>query len=190
MESKCMKFVKYDNYWWEYDDKTPLEYATVYNMYGGKMTECDLTKCEIVEAKDFEYLDWTNTDLLNNQSKFGWVDRNGKFYGCNFEHHGLQAKLVHRSSRRELEKLGWIIIGKNFFEETDKLIATFWGKYKEGIMPTDAQMLYLSTRPDVESYNVMKAYMDGNREKARIYEQNLKKEQMLKNSQKDDEKSL
>ena len=169
-----MKFVKYENFWWEYDETTPKNNAKLINLVGGYNTGNDITNCEIVEADGFECLDWSNTEILNKNSRYGWLDRNGKFYGCDYRHHDMQANYIHKKSRRELERFGWILIGKNFYEETGKLIAMFYGDYKEGVMPTDAQLEYLSRRSDVDSSFVIYAYKNGNFEKARIYEQKEK----------------
>lgn len=114
-----MKFVKIVNrngelpFWWEYDESTPIYNATIYNMSGGRQTEWDLRDYEIVEAEDWEYLDYNNTIILSNIYKTGWLSPNGKFYGCDYRCHNLQAQLVHNKSEFELENLGFIKITLN-----------------------------------------------------------------------------
>ena len=182
-----MKFVLYENFWWMYDEKTPKKCATLINIYGGINTKNDITNLKIVEAKSFDELDWYGTDVYSDKYKYGWLDRNGKFYGCSYESHDLQAKFVHHSSRRELEKMGWIHISKDMAEDTGKFVAHFFGDYENGIMPTDAQMFYLSKHKDIDCEYVMFKYMNGNREKAKQYEKELLKN---KNSKKQDKENL
>lgn len=167
-------YVKFYDFWWEYDVKTPKEEATLINLVGGRNSGVDITKCKIVKANDFEELDWNNTKVLDSKYKYGWLDRQGIFYGCDYYCHDMQAQLVHHSTRRQLEKLGWIHISKDMLSH--QLKAQFFGDYKNGIMPTDAQMMYLCRHRDIQSDYVMFAYENGNRVKARIYEQSLANE--------------
>ena len=169
---KNMKFAKYENFWWQWDDNTPKESACLYNMFGGKSSNCDIRNCQIVDAEDFDKLNWAGTSIFNN-SRYGWLDREGKFYGCDYRHHDLQAKLVHGSSRAKLEKLGWVIIVKMPLEETGKLLALYHTG-DDSIIPTGKQLEYLSNRNDVDCSLVIRAFEYGNKEKSRLYEQSLK----------------
>lgn len=182
------KYVKYDDFWWEYDVKTPKEKATLINLAGGRNSGVDITKCKIVKANDFEELDWNNTKVLDSKYKYGWLDRQGNFYGCEYYCHSLQAELVHHSSRRNLEKNGWIHISSNL--HSTKLVATFCGDYEDGIMPTDAQVLFLSKHMGIDSTWVMFAYEHGNRAKAKIYERQLLKNKEKKELKQDDEEDI
>ena len=168
-----MKFAKYDGYWYKYDDTTPIEHATMYNIHGAKITGCNLSDYQIVEADDYDCLDWTKTTVLMEDSKYGWLDREGKFYGCSYEQHEYQARFIHKKTRRELEELGWIAVGRNLYE-TGKPVAMFYGAYEQGVIPTDAQVEYLSDKNGIDSTMVMNACLYGNREKARIYEKKLR----------------
>ena len=183
-------YVKYNNFWWQYDTRTPKKNATLRNLVGGYNTGNNIIGCEIVEAESFKDLDWNGTEVLDNKYKFGWLDRKGNFYGCEYYCHSDQAELVHHSSRRKLEKLGWIHISGDLHKDS-KLMATFCGDYENGVMPTDAQIKYLSEHQYIESMYVMYAYENGNRAKAQIYEQKLLQEQNNKCFEKqDDEKIL
>lgn len=173
-------FVKYQNFWWEYREDSSMDNARLYNIYGGYFCNADIRAREIVYADSFQELDWSGTDVLNKNSRYGWVDRRGNFYGCSYESHELQAFLVHQSDKNELEKLGWIHISAPSKKDAYVINAQFWGDYKNGVMPTDAQMQYLLTRNDVQFSQVMEAYECGNREKARIYENNLNKSKNFK----------
>lgn len=168
-------FVKYQNFWWEYREDSPKDNARLYNVFGGFACNVDIRERETVIADGFQGLDWSGTDVLNKNSRYGWLDRQGVFYGCSYASHELQAFLVHNSSQSELERLGWIHISAPSKNDAYVINAEFWGDYKNGVMPTDAQLQYLMTRNDVQFSKVMEAYECGNREKARIYEQNLKK---------------
>ena len=188
-----MSFVKYNNFWWEYDGKTPKNDATLNSIISfGISSHCDITNCKIDnKTKNYLDLDWKNTSIWNDNSRYGFVDRNGVFYGCDFRHHELQAKIVHKSSRKELEKLGWIVIVENSWQEksTGKLMALYYTG-NDYILPTTAQLEYLTTRNDLELDWIEHAIEHGNVEKARIYEQNLLKEKNNKKIDKNNEKTL
>lgn len=110
-----MKFVKIKlssedkmPYWWEYDDSTPINNATLHNMGFGKNSGNDLTGYEIVESESWLTLDWNGTKVLDNSFNTGWLSKDGKFYGCDYEYHANQAILVHHSSEREMEENGFM----------------------------------------------------------------------------------
>ena len=64
----------------------------------------------MVEAEDYNFLDWSGTSLLNNEFVTGWLDKNGAFYGCSPKHHKEQAKLIHNSTEENLENQFFIKI--------------------------------------------------------------------------------
>lgn len=66
------------------------------------------------EVEDYEDLDHSKTGLLQDASEAsgGWVDRDGKFYGCEYMAHDDLARLVIRKEVKELEQLGWIRVWK------------------------------------------------------------------------------
>jgi len=110
-----MKFVLIKNtlqnniWWWEYDEK----YDRLYNAQGGWHPWNSETE-EILEweehAEDFDELDWEKTTLIQPDSELGWLDPQGKFYGCKYGNHDLLADLHLRSSVKDLEKDGWLRI--------------------------------------------------------------------------------
>lgn len=165
------KFVLYNNIWWEYKGD-PLNNARLYHIFGGESQPKDISDLNIVEAQDFYHLDWEGTDVLNKNSRFGWLDREGNFYGCEFEFHELQAVFLHHKNSRELEKLGWIHISAE--NQYSQPIAEFWGDYENGVMPTYEQLEYLSKKEYIDKSQILNAMENGNMEKARIYEHNLK----------------
>lgn len=114
-----MKFVKIKlnskdimPYWWEYDDTTPINNATLKNMGFGQNSGNDLTGYEIVEANSWFDLDWKGTKVYSDAYLTGWVSTDGEFYGCDYEYHNAQALLIHKCSLRELEEKGFIKITK------------------------------------------------------------------------------
>ena len=177
-----MRFVKFKRSWYEIKSGSQIDNATIINC-GGMIIgiNIDLREYEIIEANSFEELDWTNTDVLNKSSRFGWLDREGNFYGCDFASHEFQAQIIHKSTRWDLEEAGWIHISSPSKYDSYIITAEFRGDYDNGVMPTDKQMEYLCSRNDVQFSQVLEAYENGNRAKARIYEENLLK----KNSKKD-----
>ena len=112
-----MKFYKIDNFWWE------LEGKKLYNMSGGhQLAEWfNIKPDDIVEVNDWDDLDWTGTEIYNNDLKTGWIDRNGIFYGCGYEWHSKQADFIHKKTQRDLEILGYVKVYKsNFFPSNNK----------------------------------------------------------------------
>ena len=169
------KFVRYKHYWWKYNEKTNPEYATLTNWRGEIAKGVNINYLYCTEAQDFNFLDWRGTPVLDYTSRYGWLDRNGKFYGCVYTEHAAQAILVHHSTRRELEELGWIHISKSsYYDNSGKLVAQFCGDYENGVMPTDEQMIYLLKRNDVDNTSALYAYENGNEAKAKVYEEKLK----------------
>lgn len=104
------KFVKYDNFWYEYDGSTPLDHATLYNIVVGKLTNEDIRGYNIIELKSNADLDWKGTSIYNDKYMCGWLSPSGKFYGCDYTEHNLQALIVHRVREWELEQKGFIKI--------------------------------------------------------------------------------
>ena len=137
-----MKFIKYDDFWWQWNDKeSDLNKAQIlrpnYNL-----VVIDATKLELVEVESFNDLNWYGTKLYDNSYDTGWLDRGGKFYGCAYEYHSEQAEYLHKSTEEELEEKGFIKITKDITQ--NKLIAYFSGdSYDENISPTKAQLKYL-----------------------------------------------
>jgi hypothetical protein len=63
---------------------------------------------DAVTAKCFEDLDWSRTTLVDPKSDVGWLDRDGRFYGCERENHDLMARLLFKSEEHDLEERGWV----------------------------------------------------------------------------------
>lgn len=61
-------------------------------------------------AENYEDLDHTKTDLLVPEDKAdaGWIDRDGKFYGCDSQHHDSVIRLIIKKEVGEVEELGWV----------------------------------------------------------------------------------
>jgi len=160
-----MKFVKINNFWWRYDDKTLLDDATVYNVNEfGKMSNLDLTNEKITEAESWQALNWQETDVYNNNIKTGWLSPNGTFYGCKTEYHSLQAYLVHNKKEKQLEKEGFVKITKLRFND-NSTTALFPGRYyNKSLSPTVAQIEYLEKQSGIncdEVFNYFEKYDDG-----------------------------
>lgn len=141
-------FVKIDNFWWELSTEHALDSCTVYNYVGGKMSDCDCTNLQIVEADSWEYLDWSGTSLWSDQYKTGWLAPNGKFYGCDYRYHNMSANLVHHKTEKEMEQAGYIKFTHKLgdFEKLEIYIpANISPKYPK---PTKAQINYILDTKD------------------------------------------
>lgn len=76
-------------------------------------------------ATSFYDLDWNNTFLdVSDWKKYksGWLDRRGKFYGCNYQNHDLIIYYLLKKDVSEVENKGWVRIhGDNDFQCLQKL---------------------------------------------------------------------
>lgn len=95
-----------DNGWWKIDG------CYITNLYGGRQAYEPSDDDIIVEADDITNLDWSC--LLKPDSIFGFIDRNGKHYSCDYGEHRLFAQLYLKSNERCLEIQGWVKIYRNY----------------------------------------------------------------------------
>lgn len=98
-----------DNGWWK------IEGDKLENRYGGYHYYHPADSDEIVEADNFDELDWTG-NLLNDKYDTGWIAPDGAWYPCRPRDHSDVAELVLRSSEQSLENHGYI---KVFYDPTD-----------------------------------------------------------------------
>ncbi len=150
-------FVKIDNFWWRLSLTTPLDKATVYNYSGGHMSEIDCTKKEIVEAEDWEFLDWKGTVLYDDHFNTGWLSPSGDFYGCDYRAHYMCALMVLRQDDKKLEEKGYIRITKSINkDELSAQIPYFLNHtYPK---PTKKQMDYLAGSKIKNINHLLKEY--------------------------------
>ena len=52
----------------------------------------------------------TNRFLRNQDSNYGWIDKNGIFYGCDYEEHAYCVYRISGLHEDEAERAGWIKI--------------------------------------------------------------------------------
>lgn len=146
-----MLFVKVNNYWYEYDPSTPIDNATIWNSYGGRSSNMNLTGLQIVEAENYSELDWRGTEVFDDRYITGWLDKDGNFYGCHYRNHRDQAKFVHGLSEDEIEKNQFIKISYQDRMRTKLLARVPYrdGKHNE---ITSRQYLFLKRYP-IENFD-------------------------------------
>lgn len=142
-----MKFVKLGNYWYEYDESTPLNNARLWNTGLGCNSGIDITDKEIVEAKDFSELNWYGTTVYDNSYSTGWLAPNGAFYGCDYKHHNEHAKFVQKLTEREMEEHGFIKI--TYDTRKENLIALLSYHFINNLPITAKQYNFLKQHPIV-----------------------------------------
>lgn len=107
------KEVQDENSWWAIQDDDEQLWI---NSLGGR---CSISEqsivLETVYAEEFEDLDWSSTSLNLPDSKFGWLDRNGKFYGCSYEDHDSCAYYLLKSDVSDIESKGWVRVYDDHF---------------------------------------------------------------------------
>lgn len=60
------------------------------------------------QAERFSDLDWSETALVQPDSDAGWLDRDGRFYGCHDTQHDMCARYVLKKRVGDLEATGWV----------------------------------------------------------------------------------
>jgi len=132
----------WDNGYWEIIDDPPYKpdyHIRVENRYGGwhyhTITEDD----EIIES-DWQTIDH-NYYLSKVNSPYGWIDKDGTFFGCDYFEHNDCALACFGLYEGAAERAGYVKI----YKENDKL-----SYYHEGFL-TDAQRQALINR-DIELF--------------------------------------
>ena len=103
---------KRDNGWWRISE----DGKHLINAYGGWHDYTPSSDDIIAEADSWDDLDWSH--LLKPDSPYGWIDREGKFYGCSYSNHDAVAERILHSNDRVLEEQGWIKVYRASTGET------------------------------------------------------------------------
>lgn len=121
-----------DNGWWKIDGDRLVNRVGGWHPYKPEEDE-EIIECEgwnELEGKiDYSY-------LLKPNSRNGWLDRGGNYYGCNYSDHDILAQKVLKKSEIELENLGWVKIG-GYTEEKE----VYWDVRRHRL--TEQQIKYL-----------------------------------------------
>lgn len=102
--------LKIDNGWWK------IENNYLYNRAGGSHSYVPNENDIIAEVNDWDDLDYSY--LLKPDSEYGYIDREGNFYGCDYHEHSDIAELYLKTTERELEEKGWIKIYRSHNHKT------------------------------------------------------------------------
>ena len=106
-----------------------------------------------VPTKYWDDLDYSF--LLKNESPYGWIDRNGKYYGCEYEDHDDIAELVLHKTSRQLETEGWIKVYMSFNRGIETYIADKW---KHLVTPEQLRTLSEKNLEDTYVYIMAKHF--------------------------------
>ena len=109
-----------DNGWWRISDCG----TKLYNRRGGYHSYTPSKDDIICEADSWDDLDYSF--LVKNDSLYGWIDRNGRYYGCEYEDHDDVAELVLHKTSRQLEEEGWIKVYRGYNRERETYIDDKW----------------------------------------------------------------
>lgn len=103
-----VKIPCWDGPWWV-EDKGDSYW---HNYSGGRTPKGpkDEVYERVTTTGDFESLDWSKTNMIDNKKESGWLSPNGDFYGCDYMEHDRVATLYFHSSPDALMKLGWMRI--------------------------------------------------------------------------------
>ena len=83
----------------------------------------------IVEADNWADLDWSC--LLNPNSPYGWIDKDGNFYGCNHFEHASLAELYFKCSERALEDSGFVKLYRSYDGSVGYYVARYLTEKQE-----------------------------------------------------------
>lgn len=153
-------FVKHKNFWWRLSTTTPLDDATLYNYSGGHMSGVNCENAEIVEAEDWDQLDWKGTVLYDNsQYKTGWISPHGEFYGCDYRCHYMCALMVIKKKDTELEEQGYIKITKDLSNDKLSVVIPYYLKASYP-KPTKAQLEHLAGMENKDINRLIRNYYE------------------------------
>lgn len=124
-----------DNGWWQISE----DGKRLLNGAGGWHDYIPSDDDIIAEADSWEDLDWSC--LIMPDSPYGWIDREGKWYGCKYSDHASVANLVLHSSERALEMQGWIKVYRNFRGEVDWFFDCDLGAIRSRLTPAQVKTL-------------------------------------------------
>lgn len=77
--------------------------------------------CSIVESPLL--LDWSRAYLHNNSYQSGWLNRDGRFYGCPENYHDKLAYFVLCIKVGELEQTGWVRVNNPVYYTHEKRLS-------------------------------------------------------------------
>lgn len=109
-----------DNMWWRISEDGTMLFNRCGGHHSYEPSEDDII-CEVDSWDDLDY-----SFLLKNESPYGWIDRNGKYYGCEYEDHDDIAELVLHKTSRQLETEGWIKVYRSFNRGIETYIDDKW----------------------------------------------------------------
>ncbi len=130
-----------DNGWWKIseDGTKLLNRCGGYHSY--EPSEGDII-CEEDSWNDLDY-----SYLIKNESPYGWIDRNGKYYGCEYADHDNIAEFVFNKTSWQLECEGWIKVYRGFARERETYINDKWSH-----LVTPEQLQTLSEKQLEDTY--------------------------------------
>lgn len=146
-----MEFVKYKQSWYQVVDKQNEEKAELLSMKN-KTVFANIKGLETCVAEDFSMLDWTNSVILNNNYETGWLSPEGKFYGCDYEHHAAQAYFVHKCFECDLERKGFIKL--TYVDRRAKRLVALYNKIDNKYFITPKQYNFLS-KTAIENFDTL-----------------------------------
>ena len=82
------------------------------NRFGGWHQYYEELGNDIYEVDKYEDLPFAKY-YINDKYKTGWLDRNGRFYGCEWEMHDFVAEHCFGKWDKDLENEGWVKIALN-----------------------------------------------------------------------------
>lgn len=128
--------INQDSWWATKEIMEP--YGEIFrNMNGGF---CSAEGFDILEEVEYSnYADFENTHrkeifgyLIKPESKFGWLNPKGEFFGCDFTKHLEVAEDYFGFDEETLEKQGWIKIFKEFENLPGDVTGLYYRKYSAG----------------------------------------------------------
>lgn len=144
-----MEFVKYKNMWYQVKERLDENKAVLLSVREKTMT-VNIDGLETCHADDFSTLDWNNTCIYSDSYETGWLSPNGEFYGCDFEHHNIQAKYIHNCYECDMERNGFIKL--TYTDKRAKRLCAIYNKIDGKYLITPKQYRYLSYL-DIENFD-------------------------------------
>ena len=102
------------NGFWKIEERE--EGTVCVNRFGGWHWYTEDLGNDFYEVDKYEDLPFKKY-LINDKYKTGWVDREGRFYGCDWEQHSDVAWYCFGKEEYELEEAGWIKITNTIYKD-------------------------------------------------------------------------
>jgi len=108
-------------YWMRENDDNWVQF--VKGIWCPKTNKDEIKLCAEIDIEETFLLDWSNTWLHRPDSNAGWLNRDGRFFGCPWHYHDHLAKFVLGYEVPEVEDAGWVRVQNSQYYTCEKRLS-------------------------------------------------------------------